>query len=469
MKNFGLGALELDEDGLFTFIDEAGAELLGFDSPQELIEKRFIWEFFDRKKSGEERKNLFKFFLDRVKNSDSFVDSSFIFSPPDGKDFWGVLRGVARVRDERSTFSGLLIKLTLEEEIYLSIFRYLPTAIFRVEGESKLVFINDTGAKELFGYSAEDLIGKEVWILHADPEFAKKLVSELLEILSERRVLRIGRVLLRRANGELFWATSLIKGIYDEEGRLAGREGILIETGPYEGSEDKASLFEYYRAFLGTLGHDIRSLASSVMGFLNLLEDTPLDDFQKELLQKALFASQHLTELLNNLLSSFKLQSGKVELIEVPFDLKDVLEDVAMLIHPRLKKGVELILKVSELPYLLIGDPHKLKQIILNLLSNSAKFTEEGFIELAVDELNEKENKVEILLHVRDTGPGIPESRKEEIFMPFSRLSSHYEGTGLGLYISKSMARLMGGDIWIGESDQGALFYIRLPFKKGDR
>ncbi len=469
MKNLGLGVLELDEDGLFTFIDEAGAELLGFDSPQELIGRRFIWEFFDRRKSEKEKRALFKFFMDRVKKSDSFTDSLFIFSPSCGKDFHGLLRGSIFLKEERSVLRGVLIKLTLEEEIYFSVLRHLPTAIFRVKGESELVFINDVGAKELFGYSAEDLIGKKVWILHADPEFAKELVSELLKVLSKKKTLKIERVLLKRASGELFWVTYLIKGIYDEEGRLVGREGILIETGPYEGSEDRLSLFEHYRAFLGMLGHDIRSLASSVMGFLNLLEDTHLDDFQKELLQKAISASQRLTELLNNLLSSLKLRSGKVELIEVPFDLKDVLEDVAMLIYPRLKKGVELILKVDELPYLLIGDPHKLKQIILNLLSNSAKFTEEGFIELAVDELGEKEDKVEVLLHIRDTGPGIPENKREEVFMPFSRLSSHHEGMGLGLYISKSMARLMGGDIWIGESDRGALFYIWLPFKKEDR
>lgn len=462
----GIGLLKLDEIGLILFINDSGAYLLGFDSPWEIAGKRYIWEFFWKEKDIEERKAFYGKLLDIAEAEGDLFDFACIFSSKKGSDFCGILRGkVLRDEHQRRFLSGAIFKLSKEEEIYMRVFRGLPTAIFEIEGESKLVFINEFGARELFGCSAKDMIGKDVRDFYADRDFAKKITGEIVKVLSREGKLRMDRLLLRRADGEFFWVTSLVKGIYDKDGKLIGREGMLIKVGDYEASQGSA-LFEHYRGLLRTIGHDIRSLSSSIIGFLSVLRDTELDEFQRDLVDKAFSGAQHLTELLDNLLSSFSLQSGKMELIETPFDLKEALEEVAVLISPRLREGVELRVKVRKLPYRLVGDSYKLKQIVLNLLSNSAKFTESGFVELAIDEILDEGNSVRVLIHVKDTGPGIPEDKREEIFMPFSRLSSSHEGTGLGLYISKSMALLMGGDLWLGDSKEGAIFYLRLPFKK---
>lgn len=468
MELLEIGLLELERDGLISDITETGSRLLGFSSPSELRGNVFIWELFERGKSLEERKGIFDSFLSGISRGTGVASIDVRFSPPYGRDFMGVLMGtLVREGDEERILSAIF-KLPPDKELLLSICRDLPVAFFRIGNDNRFEFIDEMGSREIFGCPSDHLIGKSVREIHFIEDVANGFFEELMKALStKRRMVRVSRVILKRADGSPVVVTSLVRGVYDRNGELVGREGIILRE-DFLNIVGEGLDVESYSRFLGVLSHDVKSLCGSALSFLEMLSETELDARQADLVNKAYASLEGARRVLDNLISSYRIQYGKIDLIEIPFDLLETVDYLKTVVSPYVRRGVELSFKVVELPYLLIGDGQKLEQILLNLLVNSAKVTQEGFIELRVELLKEDNEEVELLFSVRDTGPGIPKDMKGKLFLPFRRFSSSYEGLGLGLYISKSLANIMGGDLWLGESERGALFQLRLPFRKGE-
>jgi CheY-like chemotaxis protein len=224
-------------------------------------------------------------------------------------------------------------------------------------------------------------------------------------------------------------------------------------------------------AFLAMMGHELRTPMSGMLGMLNLLRYTPLTPGQREYMETAYSSAQTLLALIDNLLDCSKIEAGKLELECIDFDVRQTMEDAAVLFAERAySKGLELVCCIpAAVPMQLRGDPTRLRQILTNLLGNAIKFTEHGEVVVRVAITQETATCVQLRFEVKDTGIGIAPEVQGRLFQAFtqaeSSISRRYGGTGLGLMIAKQLTELMGGSIGVeSEPGQGATFWFTACF-----
>lgn len=224
--------------------------------------------------------------------------------------------------------------------------------------------------------------------------------------------------------------------------------------------------------FLSTMSHEMRTPLNGIIGSFELLNKAQLDSAQRMYVDTALEASEALLSLINDVLDFAKLEAGKRASREEPFELADRAKRVLSIMSPQaVKQGSALTLSLApDLPQNLQGDVGALRQILLNLVGNAVKFTQNGGVEVKITRVGGSDDAPLIEFAVTDTGPGIPAEQLDQLFREFSMLDASYArkagGTGLGLAITKRLVEALGGTIGVtSEVGVGSCFFTRIPFK----
>ncbi len=436
-----------------------------------------------------------------VNGEDWEFDAEFRMNHKDGSWRWIVCR-VAGQRGEDGRVRRLVgsnrditrRKLAEMELKKLSeAVRQNPTMVFVTSRGGEIQYVNPRFT-EVTGYTPSDAIGKKPSILKSG-RIAQSTYEKLWETIVAGEVWR-GEILNRKKNGDLFWAWVSITGVRNEWGdidsfvcieediserkkaekdledsrdalaaqreELAHAVTVLTET-QQELARAKEVAEAASRAksdFLANMSHEIRTPMNAIMGLSHLALQTSLTQKQRDYLARIHRSAQNLLGIINDILDVSKIEAGKLLLESIPFNLEEVLDNLATVVSPRAtEKELEFLIATdADVPKLLLGDPLRVGQVLLNLTGNAIKFTEHGEVSVHVTSNSRSEEEVELRFEVRDTGIGLTPEQRGRLFQAFSQADSSttrkYGGTGLGLTISKKLVEMMGGRIWV-ESDAG--------------
>ncbi|PPD18635.1 MAG: hybrid sensor histidine kinase/response regulator [Methylobacter sp.] len=360
-------------------------------------------------------------------------------------------------------------------------------------GEDALTTFVNARMADMLGYSCEVMLGRPVTNFMFEED-----IADHIEKIGHRRQLQAEHYesRFRCSDGQTLWAmVSTVPIIEDDRGfhgsfamltditqRKVAEEELLRHKNRLEETvqERTAELMlardaadaanKAKSVFLANMSHELRTPLNAILGFSGILRRDPkVTENQRENLDIINRSGEHLLTLINNVLEMAKIEAGRVQLEEAPFDLGAMLRDVMNMMEARAaEKNLQLqIDQSSEFPRYIIGDEARLRQVLINLVGNALKFTQKGGVTIR---LSTKNNTIShLLIEVEDSGPGIAQEDQQRIFEPFVQLGylADHKGTGLGLNITRQFVQLMNGHIIVESSQgKGSLFRVDLPLKQ---
>jgi len=387
-------------------------------------------------------------------------DTSRAVKDEDGK----VLYYEGSIEDitERKRFEA---ELRRQKEYFEGLFVNIPVAALTADQEARVVSWNPM-AEKLFGYTREEAIGQIVDDMVAkDPSIREEALRYTRQVLTQKPVSAVTK--RTRKDGSLVDVE--MRGLpVIVAGELIGHIVIYHDVRELQLARRTAEAANQAKSvFLANMSHELRTPLNAILGFTQLMEDDPnLTEEQLDNLEIINHSGEHLLALINDVLEMSKIEAGRVTLQENNFDLYCLLDSMEEMFRLRAEgKGLALTFeRAGAVPHYIRADEGKLRQVLMNLLGNAVKFTQEGGVALRVTRTMEDGR---LVFTVEDTGPGIVPHELETVFEPFvqtANVERTQEGTGLGLSISRQFARLMGGDITArSELGQGSMFRLEIP------
>lgn len=367
------------------------------------------------------------------------------------------------------------------ESLFLSLIQNIPACFIRKDRDGKILFANDKFA-ELMGTTADQMIGKTVGDFY-DGDLGDEARQEDVEVMESGEV--VDDIFDDVVDGEIRYYASRKGPVRNEHGEVIGIQSIFwditkqrvaelaLEAEREELRQAKLAADAANRAkgdFLANMSHEIRTPMNAIIGMTDLLLETQLTKTQHEYLSMVQDSGDALLALLNDILDFSKIEAGKLELETTSFDIRETLGDAMKGLGFRAhNKGLELAVRIDRaIPDSLLGDPGRIRQIIVNLVGNAIKFTEKGEVVLQIECLEKTDSKSKLRFSVIDTGVGIAEEHCSKVFQEFEQADASttrkFGGTGLGLSISARLVQMMKGSIWVeSELGKGSKFHFDLP------
>lgn len=391
-------------------------------------------------------------------------------------------------RDGYTQFSFALIsdisELALTEEMLRTINKE-QDAIFNAASsgivllKDRIIYRCNARLEQMLGYGPGEMVGKSTRIWYRDEREYINAGQQSYDNVWAGKYHRLEIEFVRK-DGSIFW-TRMVGHAIDVRDPGKGSVWIIDDiTQERKTSEELKTAKELAEAsarmkseFLANMSHEIRTPMNAIMGMAHLVLKTELNARQRDYISKIQTSSNHLLQIINDILDYSKIEAGKLELEEADFSLESVMDNISNLLSGKIaEKELELIFDIDpSVPAVLKGDSLRLGQILINYANNAVKFTEHGQIVISARVLKQNSKHLILYFSVSDTGIGISEEQKSKLFQSFQQVDSStsrkYGGTGLGLAISKQLANMMHGDIGVeSEYGKGSKFWFTARLSK---
>lgn len=482
--------------GCFTYISHKCHELTGYENHEligthysELVDpewKEKVIQFYHEQLKNNSSKSLLEFPIRTKEGTRKWVEQSAVLLFDADQRPLGYQSIVIDITTKKETTEKLRIaeeKSRAEQYEYQArlqaILDYIPMIVYIKDLNGHYILVNKE-FKKVFGQTDETIIGKTSIQIHSDSISAHKLeladlkvkenllpveMEDILETVEGPQHMLVTKFPLFDKNNKLFAISGVDKNISE---MVRNRQELINARLRAEQAE------KLQEEFLANMSHEIRTPMNGIIGMSNLLEDTNLSEEQREYVQLIKQSSDTLLMLINDILDLSKIKAGRMNVEEIDFNVLETVDGVLSQFRPKTaEKGIDLI-KIIDIttPTYVIGDQHKLIQILNNLISNAVKFTDKGEVRLELRIKESKNDTITFEFQVTDTGIGIAAENIDYVFESFAQAGNdmmrRFGGTGLGLAITKRLLELQGGNIVVVSTiGQGTSFRFEISYRKG--
>ncbi len=492
LESAGEGIYGVNGKGVTTFINPAGADMLGY-KPEELLGKPMHATIHHTHADGShypvEECPMYAAFT----HGSSHQRSNEVLWRKDGSGFpveytSTPIRKNGQLQGAVITFRDITVRVRFERQLEEAnaelrtmslVANNTDNSVIVADTNRRVTWVN-AGFTFLSGYQLDEVAGKSLCEIlrgpNTDPAVVKMIEDRLM---AEKRV--EGEILNYRKSGIPYWVHFEIMPVHDEDGRLV--RFVVLELDITLRKEAEAELIKAREAaesatqaksiFLATMSHEIRTPLNGVVGTIDMLEHTHLLSNQQDLVRTAKDSARMLQRVIDDVLDFSKIEAGRLELENVPLSLEEVLEALGEnLRYQTHKQNVELLLYCDPWIPPVMGDPIRLKQILFNLAGNAVKFSKDlpdrsGQVVVSIAKQEQSRNWIEVVIRIQDNGIGMSDTALRRLFQPFvqgeGETTRRFGGTGLGLVITQRLVELMNGHIRVDSTPgKGSVFTVFL-------
>ena len=479
LNEVNLIVISCDEKGRVTYVSPATEQIIGYKVDQLLGDKWWDMTFFSKEESQLCKEKVLQITSGKIKVNPKPYERKLRCK--DGSLKWIEWRDSLGANN---TFVSVGVDITdwkKTEEIKIqsdTILNSVDSMLMVSDKEGNIIY-SSPAVEKMLGYKVNDILGDKWWKLtYENQQEAQQVKNAIYNYVffNKSDFTDISKRKIKTANGDYKWIEWQLSkganGTYISIGTDITQR-IVTELELKKAKDSAEQSLKVKNEFLANMSHEIRTPLNAVIGFTDLLLETQLNPEQRIHLETMRNSGEILLSLINNVLDLSKLESEKLKIEEIPFNLHKSFNNVLKLMKLRAdEKRISLDLKIEpNTPVQFIGDPTRIEQILLNLIGNAVKFTNKGSVQVTLKQLHETEDTSEIYFEVRDTGIGIVSNKINTVFGAFSQAKSDtsriYGGTGLGLTIVKKLVGLLNGVIKVESIfGEGSVFKITLPIKK---